>query len=1222
MAQLIGNDTAETINGTADADTIDAKGGNDTVNAGEGDDVISGGLGIDALYGQGGNDTLVVAEPVFPASGGIGEIFDGGAGTDTLELRIFTDQSFRVELPFGTINAYQFTPATITSIDRLVFNSTAQIGLVGIFTKSQLDGSGLAEVVGGAGRDLMTMNVSGGGTFTMPNYTLTNWSSTTMPLVLGGDLITLQALDSGAPANVTLNAREGLASAQGLTGASGNDVLNGSSGTDVLNGGGGFNTLNGNAGDDVLTIANTKLFSGLYTTFSGAGSQFNGGDGLDVLSIGGEVTFAGTMSSIEGLHFQSAVTLPGANGTGSQVAAHGYFTAAQIDGLPATLDLLGTGILEIDATDRASYDMSQFDHNAGSSVAIDLAMGDGNGTIVGSSGSDTIQFGNGNKTVTGGAGADVFEIGIGNSVITDFTFGTDMLDLGTGFAIHDRIADFAADVGSNILVSVPYQGVLVTLTLLNRSISQAGESEALLSGPEEQVTLIGTSGSDTLMGMAFDDTLTGLGGVDRIYTGGGLDIVDAGDADDVVIVDGVVTAGGSYRGGLGSDTLLLRPTGTTTQGLFGPTVAFGFTSAAGAAVIDGFERLEYASEAGFGMSAQVQYGQLTDATIVGGAGYDSLGSLVSGGGSFTMPLFNLQGWQSAATVTTAQDFLALSPTDGLDYVLNARAGLTVLQVLAGNAGNDTLFGSANADVLIGNAGNDALAGGGGADRMIGGTGNDTYYVDNALDNVVEFIGQGTDRVTTMVSFTLAAGAEIELLDVTDSTSTMALDLGGSNTVQTIYGNNGSNILRGFGGNDTLQGQGGDDYLDGGAGADAMYGGAGNDTFYIDNANDRIFEVVGEGVDRVAPGISYIIPDTAEIELIEAITLTATDALELGGSDTANTVYGNNGNNILRGFGSNDFLFGVDGDDYLDGGAGDDAMYGGAGNDTYYVDSALDRIFEVAGEGSDRVAPAIDYTLPDTAEIELVEAITLSATYALNLGGSDFGQTIGGNNGTNILRGYGGNDVLLGYGGDDYLDGGTGVDAMTGSVGNDTYYVDNAGDTVIELAGEGTDRVAATASFALAAGAEIELLETLSATGTDLIDLTGSDTANTIIGNAAANLLDGRGGADVLTGNGGADSFRFSTAPGSGNVDTITDFAAGTDRIVLDHAVFAGLAAGAVAGGAFAIGAAAGDADDRIIYDSATGALWFDADGNGAGAAVQFATLGTGLALTASDFLII
>jgi serralysin len=78
---------------------------------------------------------------------------------------------------------------------------------------------------------------------------------------------------------------------------------------------------------------------------------------------------------------------------------------------------------------------------------------------------------------------------------------------------------------------------------------------------------------------------------------------------------------------------------------------------------------------------------------------------------------------------------------------------------------------------------------------------------------------------------------------------------------------------------------------------------------------------------------------------------------------------------------------------------------------------------------------------------------------------------------------------------------------------------------------------------------------------------------------------------VLVGGDGADAFQFTAGPGGGKFATITDFAAGIDRLILDDGVFAGIGAlGAFNPNAFATGTAAQDADDRIIYDSATGAL--------------------------------
>ena len=137
-----------------------------------------------------------------------------------------------------------------------------------------------------------------------------------------------------------------------------------------------------------------------------------------------------------------------------------------------------------------------------------------------------------------------------------------------------------------------------------------------------------------------------------------------------------------------------------------------------------------------------------------------------------------------------------------------------------------------------------------------------------------------------------------------------------------------------------------------------------------------------------------------------------------------------------------------------------------------------------------------------------------------------------------------------------------------------------------------------------------------------ISLAGNELAQELYGDAGANGLNGLGGNDTLVGLGGADSFVFSTALGASNVDRLADYSVADDTVLLDNAVFTGLADGALAAGAFATGAAASDADDRILYNSATGALLFDADGLGGVAAVQFATLSAGLSLTSADFLVI
>ncbi|MBX9699278.1 MAG: M10 family metallopeptidase C-terminal domain-containing protein, partial [Acetobacteraceae bacterium] len=163
-----------------------------------------------------------------------------------------------------------------------------------------------------------------------------------------------------------------------------------------------------------------------------------------------------------------------------------------------------------------------------------------------------------------------------------------------------------------------------------------------------------------------------------------------------------------------------------------------------------------------------------------------------------------------------------------------------------------------------------------------------------------------------------------------------------------------------------------------------------------------------------------------------------------------------------------------------------------------------------------------------------------------------------------------------------------------------------------------------------------------ANGVVIENATGGDGNDRITGNAAANRLEGGlgadgidggkgddtlvggGGADALTGGAGRDWFLFDVAPaGRATADRITDFLVGQDLVVLEDAMFAGIGApGMLAAGAFALGRRATEADDRILYDSASGLLRFDADGRGGVDAVIFADIGIGLALDAASVLII
>ena len=214
---------------------------------------------------------------------------------------------------------------------------------------------------------------------------------------------------------------------------------------------------------------------------------------------------------------------------------------------------------------------------------------------------------------------------------------------------------------------------------------------------------------------------------------------------------------------------------------------------------------------------------------------------------------------------------------------------------------------------------------------------------------------------------------------------------------------------------------------------------------------------------------------------------------------------------------------------------------------------------------------------------------------------------------------------------DYIVQLSGVGSMTGTyrlqadgtaLGNTTYVVSHSSAIILERAGEGTDAVLTSVSYALQAQSSIEQLRTSSDTGTASINLTGNGIVQSIIGNAGNNIINGKGGSDALWGLGGNDTFVFDTALGSTNVDRIYDFNPATDSIRVDDAFFRGLTLGALSAGAFATGSAATQADDRIIYDSTTGKLYFDPDGAGGAAQVQFATLNVGLGVTSADFFVI
>jgi Ca2+-binding RTX toxin-like protein len=436
-------------------------------------------------------------------------------------------------------------------------------------------------------------------------------------------------------------------------------------------------------------------------------------------------------------------------------------------------------------------------------------------------------------------------------------------------------------------------------------------------------------------------------------------------------------------------------------------------------------------------------------------------------------------------------------------------------LMLGDAADNTLVGTAFNDELQGQDGNDLLNGAAGADLMLGGAGDDTYVVDNAGDVVTELTGEGSDTVQTALD-SYVLGDSLEKLGYT----------GSGNFTGT------GNAL-----DNTIAGGVGNDILIGGDGADQLIGGAGNDIYVVSDAADVVTESAGGGSDLIqVSAATYSMG--AEVE---DMLFTSTGNFAGTGNASANTItggldddtltgaagndrlIGDLGNDLLLGGLDDDILEGGSGNDTLDGGAGADAMSGGLGDDTYLVDNAADSVTEGGGEGIDTVRTGLaGYALGANLE-------NLTFTGAGSFTGT-------GNALSNRIQGGNGNDTL---------DGGAGVDVLVGGLGNDIYVVDEALDTVTELAGQGTDLVRTTlSSYTLFAN-----VENLSFTGSGMFAGDGNAQANVITGGSGGDVLDGRGGADTLVGGAGNDTYIVDTA-----ADVVVEGAGGGTDLVQSTAL--------------------------------------------------------------------
>ena len=822
---------------------------------------------------------------------------------------------------------------------------------------------------------------------------------------------------------------------------------------------------------------------------------------------------------------------------------------------------------------------------------------------------------------------------------------------------------------------------MATITGTTGNDSLAGTSSAdSITGGAGNDSIDGLGGNDSAHGGSGNDSVRGGGGSDLLRGNGGTDLLNGGlgvdnlgggaDADifafsdmgaanadtiaDFVSGEDVIQLDGSLFTGIGASGFFVANTSGTAQDaddriIFETDTRQVWYDADGNGA--GARQLIATLQVGGTLAA-------TDITVVGGT---PGGSTINGtAGDDTLVG---TGGDDVINGLGGNDSLEGEPSPtGIDDPAGDDS-------LSGGDGNDLLRGGPGSDTLDGGAGNDTLDGvadfGIGeyeetADTLRGGLGNDSYHIDRE-DDVLEDAG-GIDTVQANdMDWTLGAGFENLVLDngISEAPST-GIGNGLDNRMEITYA---GGRLEGLGGDDTLIGAGnegqrselfggdGDDRIFGGLDFDFIGGDAGNDTLTGGEAGDRFFftdapgaanadlitdfdsgadSIVLDGTAHANLGASgdfaagdarfaantsgaaqdasdrvIFETDTGQLwydadgtgagarQLIATLqdvgTFAATDIEVINGAPPGNVINGTEGDDTLVGTPADDTINGLGGDDFIDGGgAGNDLLDGGAGNDE--IDSVGESTV-IGGTGNDTIT----------------------------------GDEVSGGDGNDLIN-------FERLNGDNFLDGG---------LGNDTYYA-TSGDVLVDAGG--IDEIRTNESWTLASGFENlhfinftlrddglpglvgignELANRMQTYGGDSGTLDGRAGNDTLVGGQrGADTLIGNAGNDVLTGDQLGDTFVFNVAPGAANADLITDFTSGSDTLLLDGNDFASIGAGNFGAGDARFAAntsgTAQDASDRVIFETDTGQVWYDADGSGAAARQLIATLQGGATLVATD----
>jgi len=1129
---------------------------------------LTGSTSADTLFGLAGDDTLAGLAGNDRIEGGDGfDLSNYSASTTAVVVNLLTGSAtggHGTDTLLGIEGAIGGSGA-----DNLTGDANANAFFGGAGNDSIFGGDGDDTIMGGTGND----NLQGG---------------------VGLDVITYASSSSGVVVNLSTGAVTGgdgtdtISGFENVIGSASNDTITGDANDNVVAGGAGADSLTGGAGVDVLDYSTSTaavVIDLTVTTQSGGHAEGDVVAGFEgIIGSAYDDTLTGDANNNTFIGGAGADSIIG--GDGNDTADYSRSSAGVAVNL-ATLVFSGG--------DAAGDNLAGIEYIIGSAFDDTITGALAANLLVGGAGADALSGGLGADTMIGGTGDDTFTVDGSTDVVTEAANeGTDLVRSSVDWVL-----------GANF----------ENLTLIgDGDITGDGNDLANLINGNSGTGIFVAKGMNLLRGFGGNDTINGLGGTDTIDGGTGADRMSGGKDSDTYYVDDVGDVV-IEKSGEGVDRVY-SSVSRTLEAFVEHLYLTGTDSLSGTGnVANNSIQGNDGNNALYGLAGNdTLNGGLGDDTLDGGAGKDNMSggagndtyyvsqiddSITELGGNGTDAVIAGFSYDLSVAMAGSIENLTLTGTGNFNGIGNGTAN-----TITGNVGANSLTGGSGNDTLYGGDGNDTLEGGTDTDSLVGGKGDDVYIVRD-LDVIVEAAAQGTDVVQASVSFTLAANLESLVL-----LGTSGLSGTGNTAANRLTGNSGNNLLSGLEGADTLDGGAGNDSLNGGAGADSMIGGLGNDTFVVDHGSDVIVELAGEGTDLVQASVAYTLGGE-----LENLTLTGAGAIAGTGSAIANIITGNTAANRLSGMDGNDTIYGGDGNDTLDGGAGTDSLIGGLGDDRFILDSALDRVSESSGGGTDTVEIGFSYSLAT-----YFENLVLTGTAAINGEGNSSANAITGNSAANLLEGGSGNDTLTGGNGNDTLDGGNDSDSMSGGLGDDQYVVASVGDIVVEAASAGSDRVLSSISYTLTAN-----VETLDLQGSSGLSGTGNTGANRINGNSGSNLLSGLGGNDTLYGAGGNDTLvggtgadRFVFNASSSGTDTISDFnqidGGASEGDLLE---FQGLLTGTFAWLGTGSYTGTGNTEARLVGDTVT----IDTDGNGStNITIRIMGLDSATDLTASDFL--